>query len=567
MTDERGGAPSSPEEQQQLQAKLQGLERMRLAGLVDEKQYQATRARLQEQLDALGWTPPASLGLTPPVSAPLPPAPAAPLGPPPAEYAAAAPDATTPAPSPATYGADVPVPGVTPPAYQPPPAYGAAAPTAYRPPSADPPPAAAAPPSGHPPQAAYAPPPAASAWTTPPAPSWQQPQPPRPASNLRTAIVATGVALALLATTAGSIAVVTHSTHPATPTASATAAPTASATPAPTPTPDAAATLAALRTAQPQAGQPLITPAQARQLVQAFWPVREQGLSQRNPDTIHAIEDASAGEWDAIGCTYGCPPPSPRPLRNQQVMVPRQTSYPAAFMAQVLTTQYHSSDALVEIMVFTRKAASAPWFLSFDTSYSGLSVLHEFPSGPGSFDEPTPPNGSIDYTTLPSQLATYWQYWKTNGVAPAGTHFVPGAFTSEQGLETYKARIDYRAAGIAEHATYGAGTPQDGTWSFAVNLEDGNGQIEEGDVLTCGTVRFRSLSTPIAPARTVVQDTTYEPYGDLLRPGEYSSVTVTGLHESCMLTRPGSPQIAVEGIVGEQTRVVGVPFSGSGVNA
>jgi hypothetical protein len=85
-------------------------------------------------------------------------------------------------------------------------------------------------------------------------------------------------------------------------------------------------------------------------------------------------------------------------------------------------------------------------------------------------------------------------------------------------------------------------------------------------VLTCGTVRYHDVDTPLAPARTIVQDTSLDPYGDLLHSGEYSSVTVTGLHEQCVL-KGASASLVVEGLAGSQTRVVGVPFSGSGVSA
>jgi hypothetical protein len=537
MSDVIGGPPPGGESPDQLRAKLQGLERMRVAGLVREQQYQETRARLQEQLDALGSAPAQPFYGT---SAPAP---------------AAPPAAPMPAPQPAAPAPYAP----SAPAWQPRQS-AADAPTvpAGAPQSAYPSQAAAYPSAAYPPPPGYVPP--------PPLPTWQPPQP-GAAKRRRTSLIATGVGLVLIVAVVAGTAVVGRSNKPLASTATTTPAATPSATPTPTPTPDAAATLAPLRNAQPAPGQPLVTPIEAKQLVSAFWTVREQGLTRRNPDTIHAIEDGAAGEYDAIGCTYGCPPPSPRPLKDMQVMVPLQKAYPAAFMAQVLTTQFHTSDAMVEIIVFTRKAASAPWFISFDTYYTGVSYLQEFHAGPGDFDAPGQPNRSVDVSTLTAQLAAYWQHWKDTGLAPAGTNFAPGAFSSEQGLDTYHAWIDERAAGIADHTTYTAGTAQDGVWSFGVNFEHDGSNIDEFDTLTCGTVRFRAVDTPIAPVRAVVQDTSYEPFGDLLKPGEYGSVTLTGLHESCMLTQPNGPGIVVEGLAGSQTRVVGVPFSGSGVSA
>jgi hypothetical protein len=485
MSEERGGTPSSPESAEQLRSKLQGLERMRLAGLVTEKQYQSTLQRLQAQLDAA------------PVSAATPPSSDAPPPPP------------------------------------------------YAPP-------AAAQPSPIP---TYAPP--------PPQP-WQQVAPPR-TRGMRTPMIATGIAIALLAATVAGIAVVTKSNAPAVPVAS-----TATSTPAPTPTPtpDPGASLAALRNLPAAKGDFVVTPALAEQLVRGFWPVRENGLSRHNPDTIHAIENASAGEWDAIGCTLGCPPPSPRALRDVRVFVPLQKAYPATFMAQVLTTQYHTPASLVEIMVFTRQSASQPWFLSFDTSYSGLDKLHEFPVNDGSVSSDADPQNDpkVDRTALPGMLAAYWQHWKDTGSAPAGTRFIAGAFTTQQGQDIYATRQDDRTIGIDEHVTYSADPAHDGVWSFAVNATDDKGLVHSNYVLTCGTVRYRAVNLPLKPATAVVQ-VGLDPFGNLLAPGRYSSVTESGLHESCLLTHPGETFIEVEGLDGQQTKVFGVPLDGGGAAA
>jgi hypothetical protein len=233
-------------------------------------------------------------------------------------------------------------------------------------------------------------------------------------------------------------------------------------------------------------------------------------------------------------------------------------------MVQVLTTQYHSLDPLVEVMVFTRQSASATWFLSFDTGYTGGGkiLLFAHPDNSSAFESQPRTDPSLNTTALPGMLAAYWQHWKDTGTAPAPTALSPGPITSGHGQDVANSRADYRTAGIDQRTTFSADPGRDGVWSFAVNA-DRTQSLDTDEVLTCGTVRYRSVFTPLAPATAVTQSKTHDPFGTLLDAGQYSSVTESGLHETCFSTQPGQTTI-VEGIgyMGEQTRIVGIPING-----
>lgn len=466
------------EDSAQLVAKLRGLERMHLAGLLSDAAYQGKLRELRAKLTEAGIPLPAD------ASAELQAAPAA-----------APPEAPVPAPPPLVVGAEVPAPLLSTPA----------------------------------------------------------PAAPRAASRTPELLGTRGVLVAAIVTAAvlfiiATFAVLTtrnHSSNGAPPLAISRS----------TATPDADVALAALRTASPSLPDVVMDASDAEKLVRAFWPARERALSTRDPRAVRLLETGAAAQWDAVGCTMGCAPPRPRTIQDLNVFVPRQTTYPAAFMAQVLTTEYHSSTALVEIMVFTRASSSQPWSLAFDTAYTGSTRLGAYPASidGGAFNADAP---EVDGTasSLPAELAAYWQHWVDSGSAPADTRFADGSFTSVQGAAIHEARLERRADGIAENVTYTPDTAG-GVWSFAVNREGG---LTPDFALTCGTVRYVRVATSTRNGGTLVQDLGFQPFGTLLRPGAYASVTEQGLRQSCFLTRAGSRDVDVIGVNGQTTAITAV---------
>jgi hypothetical protein len=386
-----------------------------------------------------------------------------------------------------------------------------------------------------------------------------QPPPSQPL-GLRGVLLATAVAVILTSGLAGTAIATSHGRTHAAPAAATSLARPASrpdATPKPFPTADPA-TLAPLRTAAPSSPDAVIDDTDATRLLSAFWPAREEALSHRDPAAVRALENGAAGEWDAVGCTMGCAPPSPRPINDVRFFIPQQNAYPADFMAQVLTTSFHSASAMVEIMVFTRQAAGQPWFLSFDTVYTGLDSLRESPIDYRGFDAVPADDTSLDRTALPGMLASYWRQWGETGAAPADTPFYEGPFTSDHGMNLAKSIETLRAQGINHKETFSADPTHDGVWSFAVNLRSADGHLHEDLVTTCGTVRYRIIESPTQPGATLKQSNTYKPYGTLLAPGDYSSIIFSGVIQSCEITHVGDRHILVEGTNGKQTRMEGV---------
>jgi hypothetical protein len=496
MSDEQGGGlPPQPDADRQRLAKLQGLERMRTAGLIAEPEYQRMLAKLEDGGRAAAPSP---LG-----------APAAPAPRRQTQYFV---NGTAPE-APEAPGAE---PELTPGSTATPEPAGPAS----VPPGMTPPPAAN--PMGR-----------------------------------KGIFVAAGLCVTLLGAAAGVGLLVTRSSS------GATAHSASTVTPPPTPLPDPANALTPLRGITASTPDVVIDQPGAEKFVRAFWPVREEALSNADPNAVRALENGPAGEWDAVGCTMGCAPPSPRNIRDLHLFVPKQATYPASFMAEVLTTAYHGIDPLVEIMIFTRQSAGATWFLTFNTNYGGVDHLFDFAHPDSSSAFESLPNGDpgLDRNALPGMLAAYWQHWKDQGTAPAGTRFVPGYFTNKTGQDFFATRTDMHKGGIDEHVSYTADPARDGIWSFAINF-NAPGTIYSNAVLTCGTVRYRNVSTPAPPATSIVQGKNFDTYGTLLAPGQYGSVTENGLHESCFLTNPGQAAIAVEGMNGSQTSVAGIPLNG-----
>ena len=467
------------EDDPQLVAKLRGLERMLLAGLIDEATYQVRHARLQAELAASRGGGSAST---------LPPVPEAPA---PAPLIVSAPAAASEHLEPVSLAAVL-----------------------------------------------EPPPPAQARRIGPPGP--------------RGVLIATAVLVGIIAGGTAAIIAATRS-HSSSDT-------TAHATPRnlPTGTPDAATILAGLRTAAPSLPDVVMDASDAETLVRAYWPARERALADHDRLAVRELETGAAAQWDGVGCTVGCAPPSPRTIEDLNLFVPRQTAYPAAFMAEVLTTQFHSSGHMVEIMVFNRPSKQQPWSLALDTGYTGADHLGEFPvpvEG-GAFDADAPAVPGVDQPGLPRLFAAYLQHWIDHASAPANTPLGAGPFTTAVGQALHEQTLEDRARGIADTVAYTADPTTDGVWTFAVK-EEQSGAETRPFAMTCGTVRYTASAVSTRSGGTLVQDQGFSPFGTLLAPGGYASVTEQGLHQNCFVSAAGVAQIIVAGNNGSAVAVSG----------
>lgn len=141
---------------------------------------------------------------------------------------------------------------------------------------------------------------------------------------------------------------------------------------------------------------------------------------------LRSIETGIQLDWDLQNCettSYvlhtSC---EDSPMMGQTVIVPRQSSYPVRFLAEVQTTeesQAMSPDApnentqALELIVLTEALSTAPWRISFETGlYSTTSSSPPFLPTPLSVDGTVPavsPHVIRSVMSLPTQLAEYWQ--------------------------------------------------------------------------------------------------------------------------------------------------------------
>ena len=315
----------------------------------------------------------------------------------------------------------------------------------------------------------------------------------------------------------------------------------------------------------------VITPEQAEAVVRAFWPLDERAKASNDQRLTDMLETGPAAEFDdAVTLDNLHRPELPnlrvvRQLNGVEVFVPRQTSFPASFMANVLATVYGTSPegdppgtVTVDVFVFWRPDASTTW----------RAALHSF--GPTHLGVITNPTGSpylaalpgsreltVDPKTVPALLAAYWQQYYLTGTPPESV-FAAGRWTTEKMQALVKEVRQFTAqTGIQEQTEYFVDLQRDGLFEFAVN---------GGWDLTCFTVRYSLVQIPAA-GRVLHQDLARNNYGGWLAPGEYQRVTTTGLRETCAWVPPAGYQgegVLVMGHEGGQLLVTGVPARISG---
>jgi hypothetical protein len=283
-------------------------------------------------------------------------------------------------------------------------------------------------------------------------------------------------------------------------------------------------------------GDPVVTPAQASRILAATWSLRARALAPVDPHLFSAFEDGPALEEDSGRCRCDVANPF-GVLGVHQVVVARQTTYPAQFMAQVSTTA--SGQFWVATLVFVRTSSAHPWKLRLVT---GL-----IPDGPVDLLAPdtdadgfaivSRPTTDVDLSSLHQRLAEYWQAWKDDGRAPESS-FADGAWTTQWGRKLTEqpqgsVRTDVHFTG---HYLYAADPRRDGTYVFNVG---------QGRRLVCGVVRVQKTWTGSAERPRLVQDLRRRPLGISIPPGTYRAYLSSGITEPCILVPPDGQHLVV----------------------
>lgn len=303
-------------------------------------------------------------------------------------------------------------------------------------------------------------------------------------------------------------------------------------------------TLPQVLRAPPPAQGPVVTPAIAEQVLTAAWPARDGALVRRDVATLRALEAGPALTVDIAGIDQGAAPnradPKAADLGTHRVYVPRQTSWPAHFMAQVTTTAVNVP--WLEIMVFQRRGPTAPWQVVYDTGLGGVGSApqpHPATLDAQGYDVATPVSWMRPRDAVPD-LARYWQSWVDSGAAPTGgPAFAPGLWTTGRAAKI-AGKQDTRARNrLLAHYTYDE-RPAGETWVYGVY---------GGADLVCSPLT--ETVTWQGPAH---QDQHRQKWGRDLAPGVYRTVTSEFLSEPCVIVPAGPAPLAP---LGAETWLVG----------
>ncbi len=281
---------------------------------------------------------------------------------------------------------------------------------------------------------------------------------------------------------------------------------------------------------------PVIDVGQAQAVVAALWHLRDVAfqIGSNTPAGRRLMAEFETGpalESDEVTC--GCTDRTVRaPISAESLLVTRQTTYPATFLAEAITNL--KGDPYVQYLIISRQSGSMPWKVVSDPGYLGRGALDRPAAVTDGFDNATPPGPPS--RSLPQQLAAYWQAWTIARHAPAGPDFTPGQWTTQAGAQmasTPDGAIRH-FNGLAGYYLYHGGGPQE-IWQFGT---DAGG-------LTCGVVREETYWD--YPGSRLYQPEAQDNWGSAIAPGLYRAIVSSSVSQPCFLQGPASKATVVSG--------------------
>ena len=285
----------------------------------------------------------------------------------------------------------------------------------------------------------------------------------------------------------------------------------------------------------------VVSPDQAHAVLQAMWNLRTQAFLTDNRSLIAEFETGPALEADEVTC--GCTTRGVRgPIAGESIFVPRQTVYPAVFLAEVETTLL--GDPYLQYLVIARQSLATPWEVVADPGESGTRRLDQPQVGPGGFDDAATPSASS--TDLPSELAFYWHTWTEEGRAPAPSPFARGQWTAQAGARFAKqpsGSWDSHNGLMGYYGFEGGGGNE--VWSFGTAT----------GAITCGVVRWQTVWT--YPGGGPHQDSARRNWGPSVAAGTYQYMADTEIMQPCFIQRAGAPTVVTSGL-GDPDTIQGI---------
>jgi hypothetical protein len=297
------------------------------------------------------------------------------------------------------------------------------------------------------------------------------------------------------------------------------------------PTPTTTPLPAALTAASTVRGT-VISPTQAEAVLTALWGLRAQAFETNDRSRTAEFETGAALESDEVTC--GCNVRDVRtPIEAENLFVPRQRSFPAAFLAEVKTSL--SGAPYVQYLVIARQSKGTPWEVVSDPGESGSRPLDQPKLGPGGFDNAVAPSSAED--NLPNEFASYWHTWTEEGHAPRHSKFAPGKWTTGAGA-TYAENPSGKLTtqnGLVGYYRFEGGDPNE-VWSFGT----------AAGAITCGVVRWQAIWS--YPGSGIYQDPDQVNWGPTIAPGAYRYEAETQIMQPCFIQRSGAHIAVVSGL-------------------
>jgi hypothetical protein len=278
---------------------------------------------------------------------------------------------------------------------------------------------------------------------------------------------------------------------------------------------------------------PQVTRTQALQILDAALELRERARARADVALLStAVDGAELQTEEAYrrACVGECSPSTQRSYTNRKVFVPPNGPYPASFAAVVSTTTYTTYRPSEELLIFTRRTASAPWHITFVAGWVGSFAID--PPSPNPTAPDPAPQSPVAPDVLPRSLADYWQAWHDHSGPPStGNPLTSFPALVDQG----KQLIDPAQHPNVEQARFWADPVHDGLFQFAAS---------DGRVVICGNVHESLVETPRPGTPPLLQSPSQQEFGALLPPGRYSSVTTERLQSTCFIVWPARQGVA-----------------------
>ena len=279
----------------------------------------------------------------------------------------------------------------------------------------------------------------------------------------------------------------------------------------------------------------------ATRILRRYWPVHENALTDRNLGQLAAMSTGPARSWEQASVSCGClTVDAPRPLVATQMFVPRQTHYPAYFIAEAETEDNYSYDAM--LLVFTKHAASDPWLVAIDSTFplglepTKLTEVSPIPTS-GAYDAPVSPAERQQARSLSPRLAAIWTEAK-----------VTGHVTNPDGFDLNDSQTYQRLSGLElnpESQVQPNGLH--GRWTFYASPKDPTYVVRAtlGEELVCQPIR-ETVVWQASPGQAIYQPPDQHNWGPYLPPGQYSQVVDHDAWQTCYLLPPAHSTIQIQ---------------------